>query len=253
MLRSDPVFDSVAAGLGSSSRSAVAVLCALCVSDDAKSAVILPALTDFAKGGRRRCLKPTEGSRLFSPIYLCLFPVHSVLNLSRFAPTHHATLTPFKVANDTANAVASAIRVVSINRSPCAPTSSRGALSPAAPCSPAREFPPRETPPARPANKVSSNPVRRRRRTVSRNCHHQSPPIARESVPESPVSPSRQGRSRSRSHPAALAALPTGPVRQSRSAVPPQSVPRFPWRTKHIRKPNCPARRTKSLDARASL
>src|SRR5271168_4337027 len=34
--------------------------CALRFSDDATSIVILSALSDFAKGGRRLCLKPAE-------------------------------------------------------------------------------------------------------------------------------------------------------------------------------------------------
>jgi hypothetical protein len=35
-------------------------------SGDASSIVILPALSDFAKGGRRRCLMPAQGSLFLS-------------------------------------------------------------------------------------------------------------------------------------------------------------------------------------------
>ena len=56
---------------------------------------------------------------------------------------------------------------------------------------------------------------------------------------------------RSRSRPATPAALPTGSARRSRSTPPLQSVPLSPPRTKHIRKPNCPAHKTKSSAARA--
>jgi hypothetical protein len=56
-------------------------------SDDAMSIVILPALSDFAKGGRRICFKPAEAclpQAEISPAFLCVLCVSAVIIFLRF-------------------------------------------------------------------------------------------------------------------------------------------------------------------------
>ena len=93
------------------------------------------------------------------------------------------------------------------------------------PSSPVREFPPRETPPARLANTAVTIPATHHRKTISRKSRPQSPRRACGNAPISLAFSLCWEFSRTRSPPTTPAAPPNEQACPSRSIQPPRSTP----------------------------